>query len=92
MGEAGPEAVMPLHRGPDGSLGVKMSGGGGTTAVVMNINNYGNAKVTTEQRQTSNGIEIDVMIDDMVSKKIADQGSATNRTLAARDNRRMISR
>lgn len=26
MGEAGPEAVMPLHRGSDGSLGVKMSG------------------------------------------------------------------
>ena len=27
MGEAGPEAVMPLHRGPDGSLGVRTSGG-----------------------------------------------------------------
>jgi hypothetical protein len=29
MGEAGPEAIMPLSRGPDGSLGVKASGGGG---------------------------------------------------------------
>ena len=28
MGEAGPEAVMPLQRGPDGSLGVQMYGGG----------------------------------------------------------------
>lgn len=27
MGEAGPEAIMPLQRGPDGSLGVKMYGG-----------------------------------------------------------------
>lgn len=27
MGEAGPEAVMPLQRGPDGSLGVQMFGG-----------------------------------------------------------------
>lgn len=26
MGEAGPEAVMPLHRGPDGSLGVRAAG------------------------------------------------------------------
>ncbi len=26
MGEAGPEAVMPLKRGPDGSLGVQMYG------------------------------------------------------------------
>lgn len=33
MGEAGPEAIMPLKRGRDGRLGV--AGGGGTT-----INNY----------------------------------------------------
>ncbi|WP_448325646.1 phage tail tape measure protein [Sulfitobacter sp. M13] len=36
MGEAGPEAIMPLARGPDGKLGVKGGGGGGPT-VVMNI-------------------------------------------------------
>ena len=30
MGEAGPEAVMPLRRGPGGSLGVQMFGGGGS--------------------------------------------------------------
>jgi hypothetical protein len=29
MGEAGPEAIMPLTRGPDGTLGVKAFGGGG---------------------------------------------------------------
>lgn len=29
MGEAGPEAIMPLERGPDGSLGVRGGGGGG---------------------------------------------------------------
>ena len=34
MGEAGPEAVMPLARGRDGSLGVRASGGG---SVVNNI-------------------------------------------------------
>jgi len=28
MGEAGPEAIMPLARGPDGRLGVRSSGGG----------------------------------------------------------------
>jgi phage-related minor tail protein len=27
MGEAGPEAIMPLSRGSDGKLGVKASGG-----------------------------------------------------------------
>jgi len=37
MGEAGPEAVMPLKRGADGSLGVQ-SEGGGETHITMNIN------------------------------------------------------
>lgn len=33
MGEAGPEAVMPLSRGPDGSLGVEMHGGSAAPTV-----------------------------------------------------------
>jgi len=36
MGEAGPEAIMPLARGADGKLGVHGAGGGGVN-VVMNI-------------------------------------------------------
>lgn len=36
MGEAGPEAIMPLARGADGRLGVQSSGGRAVT-VVMNI-------------------------------------------------------
>ena len=36
MGEAGPEAIMPLSRGPDGRLGVRSQSGGGVS-VVMNI-------------------------------------------------------
>lgn len=37
MGEAGPEAIMPLARGADGRLGVQASGGGRPVSVVMNI-------------------------------------------------------
>ena len=38
MGEAGPEAIMPLARGADGSLGVKTQGAGARPInVVMNI-------------------------------------------------------
>lgn len=36
MGEAGPEAIMPLARGPDGRLGVQ-AGGGRAVNVVMNV-------------------------------------------------------
>lgn len=37
MGEAGPEAIMPLARGTDGKLGVRSEGGGRAVQVVMNI-------------------------------------------------------
>jgi phage-related minor tail protein len=37
MGEAGPEAIMPLSRGPDGKLGVKAEGGSRPVTVVMTI-------------------------------------------------------
>lgn len=37
MGEAGPEAILPLARGADGRLGVQAGGGGRPVTVVMNI-------------------------------------------------------
>lgn len=37
MGEAGPEAILPLSRGPDGRLGVRGAGGGGAVNVTFNI-------------------------------------------------------
>jgi hypothetical protein len=36
MGEAGPEAIMPLKRGSNGKLGVQMEGGGGGDNIVIN--------------------------------------------------------
>jgi len=35
--EAGPEAIMPLKRGPDGSLGVQAEGGGETVGLLREI-------------------------------------------------------
>lgn len=38
MGEAGPEAILPLARGADGKLGIRTEGGsGGSVQVTMNI-------------------------------------------------------
>ncbi|MDA5555629.1 phage tail tape measure protein [Shimia sp. MMG029] len=37
MGEAGPEAILPLSRGPDGKLGVRSAQQAGPVQVVMNI-------------------------------------------------------
>lgn len=37
MGEAGPEAIMPLRRGADGKLGVAAAGGGRAMNVTFNV-------------------------------------------------------
>lgn len=37
MGEAGPEAIMPLTRGADGRLGVQAAGGGRAVSVTVNV-------------------------------------------------------
>ena len=37
MGEAGPEAILPLARGADGRLGVRAGGEGRSVNIVMNI-------------------------------------------------------
>jgi lambda family phage tail tape measure protein len=41
FGEAGPEAIMPLKRGPDGRLGVSTDAGRGAGDVTVNITNVG---------------------------------------------------
>ncbi|MDA5337236.1 phage tail protein [Stenotrophomonas maltophilia] len=51
FGEAGPEAIMPLQRGPDGRLGVAAhgGGGGGGVGVSIRIDNNGGKEVTTNE-------------------------------------------
>lgn len=91
MGEAGPEAIMPLKRGSDGSLGVRADGIGGAN-VVVNVINNSNAKASVNQRQTSQGTEIDVMIDQLVADKLATQGTASNTAMNNWNNRQLIAR
>ncbi len=51
MGEAGPEAIMPLARGADGKLGVIASGGG---APSVTINNYSGQEATASSDGAGN--------------------------------------
>ena len=48
MGEAGPEAIMPLRRGADGRLGVEANGGG--TSVVVNVDASGSSVEGDEEQ------------------------------------------
>lgn len=92
MGEAGPEAVMPLTRRSDGSLGVRADGIGGGSPVVVNVINNSNAQARTQERQTEQGTTIDVMIDEMVAQKLGQTGTASNQALTAFNNRQLIAR
>jgi lambda family phage tail tape measure protein len=60
MGEAGAEAVMPLHRGPDGSLGIRADGGaaGGAPTVNVEVIVNGNADVQQQRQTMSDGSEL----------------------------------
>ena len=66
MGEAGPEAIMPLKRGTDGKLGV--SGGGGTS-VVVNVD----AKGTSVQGDNTQSVALGRAISSAVQAELIKQ-------------------
>jgi hypothetical protein len=87
MGEAGPEAIMPLKRDGQGNLGVRVGGGGGSVDVV--VNNYGNERATTKETTDSRGNrKIEVVIGDMVASEVARPGSSVQQSLANGFNNR----
>ena len=87
MGEAGPEAVLPLKRLSSGRLGVEAAGG---PQVTVNIINNAGAKVTTEeQRDPSGNLSLNVIIDAVevaMAQRATRPGSTLNRALAAAAN------
>ena len=56
MGEAGPEAIMPLSRGADGALGVKTSGSTQSVTVNMNVSTPDATSFNRSRSQIAAGI------------------------------------
>jgi len=65
MGEAGPEAVMPLKRGRDGRLGVEAEGGGDTVNVTMNINAV-DAQSFVQLARTNKGVFESLVLENLM--------------------------
>ena len=77
MGEAGPEAILPLKRGSDGKLGV--AGGGGGVSVV--INNNAPVEVSASQNQGPDG---QMVLSLQIEKKVKDMFASGNMDRAMR--------
>lgn len=76
MGEAGPEAIMPLKRDSNGNLGVRSDSGGGSKVDIV-VNNYSSEKATTTETVDSKGNrKIEVIVGDMVADQLSRTGSA----------------
>lgn len=78
MGEAGPEAIMPLSRGANGKLGVQADMSYGGTQVVVNIIGAA-SQPQVQQRQDGNGnTSIDVIFDAVKGSLVKDIRSEGN--------------
>lgn len=74
MGEAGPEAVMPLRRGSDGKLGVAAAGGGGDVQIIVNDMRSGRDSAPVEATSTTGpgGMrQIQIMVRDEIRRSMA---------------------
>lgn len=68
MGEAGPEAILPLKRGSDGKLGVSMNGGGGNN-VVVNVHEAPGTQARVQQGTDAQGnMTLDIVIEQIEGK------------------------
>lgn len=80
MGEAGPEAIMPLQRGTDGSLGVRAT----TSQPKVNISIINN---TSEKAETKESVDsrgnrsVEVVIGEMVAGEMSKPNSAVQNTM-----------
>lgn len=80
MGEAGPEAIMPLKRDSNGNLGVRAGDSGGKTEVV--VNNYTTQKAETRETTDSRGNrKIEVIVGEMTAGELARNGSASQKAV-----------
>lgn len=73
VGEAGPEAIMPLKRTSNGRLGVEVASGG-SSGMQVQINNYTSSKVEASEQETKmpdgtalKKLVLNIVADDMAS-------------------------
>lgn len=80
MGEAGPEAIMPLTRLPGGDLGVKAAGSR-KMGVNHTVHNYAGVEVSTTQKETPGGVDIETVLGDFIGAQVSGHDTPAGRAL-----------
>jgi phage-related minor tail protein len=80
MGEAGPEAIMPLKRDGSGNLGVRAQ----PNNVNVVVNNHSGQPAKTNETIDSRGNRtIEVIVGDVVAQQIATKGSLVQQSMSS---------
>jgi lambda family phage tail tape measure protein len=80
MGEAGPEAIMPLKRDGSGNLGVRSQ----PSNVSVVVNNHSGQPATTNETIDSRGNRsIEVIVGDVVAQQIATKNSPVQQSMSS---------
>lgn len=83
MGEAGPEAIMPLTRGADGALGIRADGMGGGVEVNIPVTVYSDEPVEVHDTEDDSGQrKIEILVGSMINQHIA--GGMADRAMKSR--------
>ena len=80
MGEAGPEAIMPLKRDSSGNLGVRAQAPQSNVNVTV-INNSSEKAETKETTDSRGNRSIEVVIGEMVAGEMARPNSSLQNTM-----------
>lgn len=85
MGEAGPEAIMPLKRGAGGALGVMVAGNdnrGGAAMAGLQVNVYNeNSNDNNVSVSQNNDGSLDIMISKKIGAELRRSGSPANKAV-----------
>lgn len=71
MGEAGPEGIFPLKRGPNGALGVQAYGAGSPLSVATTVNIYsdGSSDSSTKSQSDASAKELGDIVNQMITQR-----------------------
>jgi phage-related minor tail protein len=81
MGEAGPEAIMPLRRGADGRLGVDAAGGQDLKLTIVNNTSAPIGRVTERRISATERALVIEEARDMVAAELGDPNSRMSRAM-----------